>query len=354
MGKLAVQKYFAFMILIITVLMMIFTIVGLFGGDVYPGGNMARALLVYALPLLMAGNVILLLYWLIMRRWHWAVMPFFTLLCCIPYSQTIYKFGSHEETGDSKQTGLKIATYNVARFNGETTGFIAQDILAEMKKQKVDILCMQEYNDWSADKRNSESYKEYFPYMQYGANDRNVIYSRFPIKKGAPIEFPASNNSAQWVDIDVNGEVFRVFNVHLETAGAHHVMKHATDLESDGYDVQGNRLLEAVYGTYTIGMIKRAGQANLLAQEIRDCDHPVILAGDCVDVPYSYVYNTLKGELTDGFRECGSGWMHTLRGKTPLRIDYIFHDKNYEGLTYYMKELSYSDHYPVFMKIALK
>ncbi len=354
MGKLAVQKYFAFMILIITVLMMIFTIVGLFGGDVFPGGNMARALLVYALPLLMAGNVILLVYWLILRRWHWAAMPFVTLLCCIPYSQTIYKFGSADESGDNRQAGLKIATYNVARFNGETTGFIAQDILAEMKKQKVDILCMQEYNDWSADKRNSESYKEYFPYMQYGLNDRNVIYSRFPIKKSAPIEFPASNNSAQWADIDVNGQLFRVFNVHLETAGAHHVMKHANDMEADGYNVQGNRLLEAVYGTYTIGMIKRAGQANILAQEIRNCEHPVILAGDCVDVPYSYVYNTLKGELTDGFKECGSGWMHTLRGKSPLRIDYIFHDKDYEGMTYYMKELSYSDHYPVFMKIALK
>ena len=354
MGKLAVQKYFAFMILILTVLMMIFTIVGLFGGDVFPGGNMARALLVYVLPLLMAGNLVLLIYWLILRRWHWAVMPLFTLLCCIPYSQTIYKFGSTDETADSKQAGLKIATYNVARFNGETTGFIAQDILAEMKKQKVDILCMQEYNDWSADKRNSESYKEYFPYMQYGLNDRNVIYSRYPIKKSASVEFPASNNSAQWVDVDVNGQLFRVYNVHLETAGAHHVMHHANNLEADGYNVQSNRLLEAVYGTYTIGMIKRAGQANILAQEIKSCEHPVILAGDCVDVPYSYVYNTLKGELTDGFKECGSGWMHTLRGKTPLRIDYIFHDKNYEGINCYMKELSYSDHNPVFMKIALK
>jgi endonuclease/exonuclease/phosphatase family metal-dependent hydrolase len=342
------------MILILTVLMMIFTIVGLFGGDVFPGGNMARALLVYVLPLLMAGNLVLLIYWLILRRWHWAVMPLFTLLCCIPYSQTIYKFGSTDETADSKQAGLKIATYNVARFNGETTGFIAQDILAEMKKQKVDILCMQEYNDWSADKRNSESYKEYFPYMQYGLNDRNVIYSRYPIKKSASVEFPASNNSAQWVDVDVNGQLFRVYNVHLETAGAHHVMHHANNLEADGYNVQSNRLLEAVYGTYTIGMIKRAGQANILAQEIQSCEHPVILAGDCVDVPYSYVYNTLKGELTDGFKECGSGWMHTLRGKTPLRIDYIFHDKNYEGINCYMKELSYSDHNPVFMKIALK
>ena len=86
MGKLAVQKYFSFMMLIITLMMMIFTIVGLFGGDANPSGNMARALLVYVLPLLIAGNVILLIYWLILRRWHWALMPFITLLCCIPYT----------------------------------------------------------------------------------------------------------------------------------------------------------------------------------------------------------------------------------------------------------------------------
>ena len=223
-----------------------------------------------------------------------------------------------------------------------------------MKKQKVDVFCVQEYSNHSGDKDNSESYKEYFPYMEYGVNGHMATFSRYPIKDSAPIEFPGSANGAMWIDIDVNGQMFRVYNVHLETAGAHHVMYRANKMEEDGYNVQGNRLLEAIYGTYTVGMIKRAGQANILANHMRDCKYPVILAGDCVDVPYSYVYNTLKGELTDGFKDCGSGWMHTLRGKTPLRIDYIFHDKNYEGLSYYMKELSYSDHYPVFMKIKLK
>jgi hypothetical protein len=41
MGKLAVQKYFSFMMLIITFLLMIFTIVGLYGGNVPPAGNTA-------------------------------------------------------------------------------------------------------------------------------------------------------------------------------------------------------------------------------------------------------------------------------------------------------------------------
>lgn len=84
MGKLAVQKYFSFSILILTVLVMIFTLVGLYGGDVQPAGNTARAMLVYALPLLIAANVVLFLYWVIMRRFHWAFIPLIAIMCCIP------------------------------------------------------------------------------------------------------------------------------------------------------------------------------------------------------------------------------------------------------------------------------
>ena len=113
MGKLAVQKYFSFMMLIITFLLMVFTLVGLFGGDVQPAGNTARAMLVYALPLLIAGNAFFLLYWLVLRRFHWMFMPLITLLCCIPYVSTMYKFGSYDEKAEKTQ-GFKVASYNVA------------------------------------------------------------------------------------------------------------------------------------------------------------------------------------------------------------------------------------------------
>ena len=57
----------------------------------------------------------------------------------------------------------------------------------------------------------------------------------------------------------------------------------------------------------------------------------------------------------DGFKECGSGFMHTFRGgKKMVRIDYIFHDKALEGVSFYKKDLSYSDHYPVFLRITTK
>lgn len=355
MGKLAVYKYVSFLFLIATFLLSGFTFFGLFGGNVPPAGNTARAMLVYILPLLIIGNLIMLVYWLIRRRWHWAIVPFVTMLCCIPYCGTVYQFRSLKEHTQSS-TGVTIATYNVARFNNETTGFIAQDILAQMKKQNVDVLCMQEYNNVSGDKNNSESYMEYFHYMAKGKDDM-VIYSRHPIQNSKIIEFEETNNSAMWADIDIHGQQFRFVNVHLETTGFNRTIHSAAKLQAQGANIESNRLLRAIYGNYTMGMMVRAGQAATIRNELlmnKEEGQSVVICGDFNDVPYSYVYNTMLGnDLVDGFKECGSGWMHTYRGKKSVRIDYIFHDKSVEGLAYYKQDLSYSDHYPVYMKIDL-
>ena len=352
MGKLAVQKYFSFLILIATFILTGFTFFGLFGGSVNPAGNTARAMLVYALPIIIVGDVIMLAYWLLRRRWKWVPIPLVTLLCCIPYSGTIYQLRSHISGKDFKG-GLSIATYNVAMFNRETTGFIALDVLANMKRQGVDVLCIQEYNDISGDKKNSDSYKDYFPHMAQGRNDM-VIYSRYPIAASKNIDFGETNNSAMWADIDFKGNTIRVYNIHLETTGISRTFHQAAKQQLLGLDIDNSRLLRAIYGNYTLGMIARAGQANILANDIRQSPNPAIVCGDFNDVPYSYVYNTMLGNLVDGFKECGSGFMYTFRGSKKVRIDYIFHDEALHGVTYYKQELSYSDHYPVFMKLEVQ
>lgn len=360
MGKLAVYRYFSLMFLIITIIVMVFTFAGLFGGSVNPNGNTAMAMLVYILPLLICLNAILLIYWIIRRRWKWIALPIIPILCCIPYMGTLIQLRTQPSDVDT-QKGLMIATYNVQVFGRETTGFKAEDILAQMKRQKVDVLCIQEYSDASGDKKNSVSYKEYFPYMAMGEHDM-VIYSRYPIRNKKNISFSdredgtgwLTNNSAMWADIEVNKKMIRVFNAHLETTGFNRVLHHAGKIEATGRSVENNRLVKAIYGNYTLGMIVRAGQSQLVANEIAASEYPCIVCGDFNDVPYSYTYNTMLGNLVDGFKECGSGFMYTFREpKKPVRIDYIFHDERMKGITYYTKEISYSDHFPVFMKIAL-
>lgn len=351
MGKLAVYKYVSAMFLVAQLVITIFTIVGLFGGNVNPAGNTARAMLVYALPLLILANAVLIFYWLLRKHWFLVFIPILTIACCIPYIGTLYQFGSPDKGVDGK-AGLKIASYNVALFGRETSGFMAQDILAEMRRQKVDVLCMQEYNEVSGDRKNSTSYKEYFPYMQEGRDDM-VIYSRYPVKESGVINFGETNNSAMWADIDVKGKSVRIFNVHMETTGFNRMLHKAAKAESHGSTVETNRLLRAIYQNYTGGMMIRAGQARLVAEEVSKAKGPVVLCGDFNDVPYSYVYNTLLGDLVDGFKECGKGFMYTFTGNKPVRIDYIFHDESLQGVTYYKLDHTYSDHYPVLMKLAL-
>ena len=344
-------KYVSFMFLVASAILMVFTLAALFGGKVTPVGNNALAMLVYALPALIVGNLILLVYWLIRRRWNWTVMPLFALLCCIPYVGTFYQPGLFRQVNE-EQPGVVVATYNVAAFKSEMSGFKSGDILSEMKRQKVDILCLQEYKDQIGDRRNSDNYKDYFPYFAFGHDDM-VIYSRYPIRQAETIEFGNTNNSAMWADIDAAGTTFRVFNAHLETTGFNRTLRKVAKMEMEGLTVKENAIIKALYGNYTMGMIVRSRQCKIVADEIEASEYPVVVCGDFNDIPYSYTYHTMLGNLVDGFKECGSGFMSTYRGMKKFRIDYIFHDKSMKGLDYYKQDLTYSDHDPVFMKIAL-
>lgn len=351
MGKLAIYKYFAFMMLVITVLVSVFTFFALFGGSADPSSSTALAMLVYTLPLLIAGNVVTLVVWLIMRRWHWLVIPAVTLLCCIRYVGTIYNPG-WGSGGDGSRSGLNIATYNVHNFDRETSGFKAQDILQEMRSHDVDVLCMQEYFNESGDKLNSDRFKEWFTYGATGREDM-VIFSRYPILKSERIDFGKTNNSGMWADIDVSGQTLRVFNVHLETTGINRTLYKAAKQKAQGQMVENNVILRTVFDNYTFGMARRARQAEQVAQLVEASEVPVVLCGDFNDVPYSYVYETLLGDrLADGFRECGKGFMYTMVGGKKTRIDYIFHDKQLNCESYYKEDINYSDHYPVFMRLS--
>ncbi|MBQ8158413.1 MAG: endonuclease/exonuclease/phosphatase family protein [Prevotella sp.] len=352
MGKLAVYKYFSFMILVITLLMALFTIAGLFGGNANPTHETAIAMIVYALPIFIIGDLIVLTFWLIRRRWHWAAIPAVVLISCIPYIGTIFQLGLFQSEPDNK-SGFKVASYNVAMFGREITGFKAEDILSEMKRQNVDILCLQEYMEHSGDRINSEKYKAYFTYGMAKGHDDMVIFSRFPIKNSGDIDFGGpTNNSAMWADIDVGGKLVRVFNVHLETTGFNRTMRKVAKLQMKGAQIEDNAIIKAVYGDYTRGMVVRSMQADLVARHIRESAHPAVVCGDFNDVPYSYTYNVMKGDLVDGFKECGSGFMKTFRGSKLVRIDYILHDEALSGKGYYKLDISYSDHYPVFMTLS--
>lgn len=58
--------------------------------------------------------------------------------------------------------------------------------------------------------------------------------------------------------------------------------------------------------------------------------------------------------MNDGFQTCGHGYMYTFRYfKHLLRIDYILHLSQFQGVDYFSPDLEYSDHNPVVMRMRL-
>ena len=100
---------------------------------------------------------------------------------------------------------------------------------------------------------------------------------------------------------------------------------------------------------------KRAAQAEHINQLISASPYPTLVCGDFNSLPSSYVYQTVKGEkLNDGFQTCGHGYMYTFRYfKHLLRIDYILHSSEFQGVDYFSPDLEYSDHNPVVMRMRL-
>lgn len=354
MAKKALIKYVQFMMLALSVALAVFHLMGLYGGYVLPANNLAFAMMVFAVPVLFFFNLLMLLYWLIRRLWHWAIIPLVPLVLSFYYIGGYLQFNPQPDDAQ-QQKGVTIASYNIARFgSGGMASLVSQDILSAMTTLNVDILCLQEYKDDGGYQRIRDVFKKVYPYMAFGLDDM-VIFSRFPIVNSKLLDFQDTNNSAMRADIKVNGKIWRIYNVHMETTGINGALHSAGKLAMTGQIIERSDLFNYIYGNYTMGLKRRSGQAIQVANDIR-MDNPgytTFVVGDFNDVPCSYVYNTLKGDLVDGFRECGFGYHATYRGsrQKKLRIDYIFHSEDVEGIKYYTEDLTYSDHLPVIMKI---
>ncbi|MEI3108040.1 MAG: endonuclease/exonuclease/phosphatase family protein [Phocaeicola sp.] len=113
-----------------------------------------------------------------------------------------------------------------------------------------------------------------------------------------------------------------------------------------------------IYTQFTDNMeaniIQRAKQAKDIASLVNATETPVILCGDFNDTPGTFTYETLKGNLQDGFLSAGEGYGATYRGlHNLLRIDYLFHSPSLLALKYGTMSYDMSDHNPVYLEVGL-
>src|SRR5690606_38970774 len=102
--------------------------------------------------------------------------------------------------------------------------------------------------------------------------------------------------------------------------------------------------------------VKRAIQADSAARIIAKSPYPVLLCGDFNDLPGSYTYQTMRGNLKDAFAARGRGLGRTYNLFSPtLRIDYVFYDPALLRIIGFQSlATTLSDHNPVIANFEIK
>ena len=183
-----------------------------------------------------------------------------------------------------------------------------------------------------------------------------AIFSKYPILDTATVSYQQNSaaDNLVYTDIDVNGKTIRLMTTHLQSVrfnpDDYEGINKIRNTEDESLEAS-KTILSKIIRAYHF----RSGQADQVRAEIDKSPHPVVLCGDFNDVPNSYTYFTIRGDMQDAFLAKGSGIGKTLKMLGPtLRIDYILADKSLSVVAFNKFNVPYSDHYPIMADISLK
>ena len=360
--------------------MKIFTIVALatlvlsyFAPFVHPDTFELLPFFGLAYPIIIAVNLLFLLYWALLKtRWFFIVL-FFIIIGGKLHFRTI-GISFDPVTASQNDSVWKIMSYNVRLFDVynetiEKRNENRNGILAYVQEVEPDVVCFQEF--FHQDKPSSFSTKDTLIELlgmrnyheRYSHKIRNrqnfgiCMLSKYPIiAKGDVMfdNFASTDNYCIFADIVKHGDTIRVYNIHLQSI----------KLQQEDYEMFGatNNVPKEKKSTFrllidklTIAYPARAQQALKVIEHMETSPYPVVVCGDFNDTPMSYVYNQFNQKLVDSFLETRFGLGITYAGRVPAgRIDYIFHDTRLQAQQFTIQKKAFSDHYAVSCEIWKK
>lgn len=360
----ALFRLFYYTSILLTIILAIFTILASLTKYVSPESSLLISLAGLILPVLLITNLLVAIYWT--ARWRcWALIPIIAIAVNWEYVTCIYQI-PRQPPIHQQGNNITFSSYNVCSFKycgSEYVTTTAKSISGYMQKEKVDILCLQECTLTKEQPLDSiKAIFSYWPYIYIPESPKGksllqlAVFSRYPILNKRLISFTGTSNCSLWCDIEVKGKTIRVFNNHLQTTSYNQHKPKLNPSHSLFSFLENEKNILQLSTVFDKNFKERVEQVNLIRTLINHSPHPLIVCGDFNSLPSSYSYHNIKGEtLKDGFRTCGHGYMYTYKYiKKMLRIDYILHSPEMDGLDYFSPDLNYSDHKPVLMRLIIK
>ena len=319
-------------------------------------------------PIWLIFSVIFIIIWLFIKR-RYALIPLLTIAVGFNHLGNYFAITMNQPKVENP---IKVMSYNVHVFD-----FFDLDnrmdnrnrIFQFLEKEDPAIVCFQEFfqhngatdfvtRDTITTILDAPYYHERYTHdMAFERYFGTVTFSKFPIVDKGEIAFDNDpNNFCIFSDIDVNGQIIRVFNGHIGSIRFQN--KDYDFFGGDGtgrYEEDRKKGGSRIYDRLKVAFEKRAIQAEKIAIEIEKSPYPVILCGDLNDTPVSYCYRQFNSLLTDAFTESGNGIGSTYIGKMPAnRIDYIFHSEDLLSTGFITHPVDFSDHKPISCLVGME
>lgn len=314
-----------------------------------------------AYPYILLLNILMIITWIFLLKYEALISVALILLGLNHFSNYIQLF---KQTGN-RSGEFKVLSYNVHMFNYfEKERDSRSKIYNLIKKQSPDIFCLQEFYMTGNPAQvqsviNAATGIKYNAHVKVIGTGRNryfgiATFSRFPIIRRGEIVHPGSSSLSTFTDIVIKKDTFRIYNNHLQSFRLKRMDRSfIEELTSDEKETIGE--VRNLYSRLKIGFVRRALQAQVVKNHVRQSPYPVIVVGDFNDTPVSYAYRKIRKGLNDSFVNSGYGAGFTYKGNYPAnRIDYILYDNSLINNYFEILKVKYSDHYPVVAYFKLK
>jgi endonuclease/exonuclease/phosphatase family metal-dependent hydrolase len=309
-----------------------------------------------AYPYLLLVNILMALTWAILLKFE-ALISVVAIVVGITHLTNYIKIG---RAPLRKEGTFKVMSYNVRMFNNFESRNISSEknILAFLKGQKPDILCLQEFYINGDPAREDSSIKSslgggYYSHIKMTGKSKNryygiATYSKYPIVGRGEIAHPGSSSLSIYSDIVIKKDTFRIFNNHLQSFRLRNLERSFVDEMTTPDQKETLTEVKSLSVSLKKGFIERASQAQTVKEKVNSSPYSVIVAGDFNDTPVSFSYRKIRKGLNDSFVSSGYGAGFTYRGKyPPNRIDYILYDNALACRVFNTIRVKYSDHYPI-------
>ena len=360
-------------LIFVTIGVVIFYLLACLAPSLNPGGWWMISLLGLGFPIILLILLLTIAGWLILAKPRIALIPGIALLLGYKSILVFFAFHMPGEFHYKKDPGtLRVVSWNVARFvemkrnnnKGSQTRLLMLDMI---KQQDADVVCLQEffhsldprYYDNLFYIRDSLGYPyTFFSHDVDGDNHftGSVIFSRYPILDSGLIRYPRPTlpEALLHVDVKFNNDTIRVYTTHLQSLQFKPV-DYMRISEIKGMEDSLLTNSKSIFGKLRKGFTNRSIQADLISTVKDDCPYPIVFCADLNDVPTSYTYFRVKGNMQDAFLKKGFGVGRTFTGISPtLRIDYIFASNDFSVKQFTRVVKNYSDHYMILADVALK